>query len=87
MDDRVQTGLEAMKRDILDQGGNRAALEARYGRDGVWDMDQLRAQFEVVGFRAPLVVVRRRSDGRLGSVQFYPDPRLYFGFEPHEGKD
>ena len=40
----------------------REALEARYGR--VWDTDELKAEFVVLGFRAPFVVVQRKSDGR-----------------------
>ena len=61
--------------------GSREALETQYGR--VWDTDQLRDDFEVIGFMAPLVVVRRRSDGRKGSLEFQNSPRLYFNFQPH----
>jgi hypothetical protein len=57
------------------------ALEAEYGQ--VWNSDQLRQDFEVLGFGAPLVVVRRRSDGVLGSLKFQHEPRLYFSFKPH----
>ena len=32
---------------------------------------------------APLVVVRRKSDGVKGSLMFQHSPRFYFGFEPH----
>jgi hypothetical protein len=38
-------------------------------------------KFEVLGFMAPLVVVRRRSDGARGSLYFQHDPRFYYGFE------
>ena len=34
------------------------------------------------GFPAPLVVVRRRSDGVLGTLFFQHEPRFYFGFSP-----
>ncbi len=62
--------------------GSRAALEAKYGQ--VWDTDQLADDFEVIGFMAPLVVVRRRADGVKGSLEFqHGPPRLYFNFEPH----
>ncbi len=57
----------------------REALEARYG--AVWDTGQLTEAFEVVGFAAPFVVVRRRSDGVLGSLEFQHQPRLYFNFQ------
>jgi hypothetical protein len=62
--------------------GNRAELEARYGK--VWDTNQLREEFEVIGFMAPLVVVRRLPDGQKGSLEFQGNPRLYFNFEPHQ---
>lgn len=40
--------------------------------------------YEAVGFGGGLVVVRRRSDGVLGSLQFDHSPRLYYGFLQHE---
>jgi hypothetical protein len=58
--------------------GDRAALEAKHGI--VWDTDELRRDFEVVGFLAPVVVVRRRSDGQLGSLIFQHQPRYFFAF-------
>jgi hypothetical protein len=58
--------------------GGREALEAEYGQ--VWDTQQLRQDFEVIGFLAPLVVVLRRSDGVKGSLEFQHSPRLYWGF-------
>ena len=61
-----------------DWEAERKRLEERYGR--VWDTDQLSAEFEVLGFMAPFVVVRRKSDGRKGSLEFQHDPRFYFNF-------
>ena len=46
--------------------------------------EQMRERFEVVGFQAPFVVVRRKADGQLGSLQFTHSPRVYFGWQPHE---
>ena len=46
----------------------------------VWDTDELREEFEVTGFLAPFVVVRRKSDGKKGSLEFQHSPRFYFGF-------
>ena len=40
-----------------------------------WDTDQLRAEFEVIGFAAPFVVVRRRSDNVAGTLGFRHWPR------------
>ena len=36
--------------------------------------EQLTKDFEVIGFLAPLVVVRRRSDGVKGSLEFQSAP-------------
>ena len=44
--------------------------------------EQLREQFEVLGFQAPFVVVKRKADGVRGSLMFRHHPRIYFGFEP-----
>jgi hypothetical protein len=75
---------EALRRERLveinAEPGSREALEAQYGQ--VWDTSQLRADFEVLGFGAPLVVVRRRSDGVRGSLEFQHNPRLYFNWQP-----
>ena len=61
--------------------GSRQALEAQYGQ--VWDTQQLGDDFEVIGFMAPLVVVRRKSDGVKGSLEFQHQPRFYFNFAPY----
>lgn len=55
--------------------------EAAEEAEETWDTEGLRRDFEVLGFMAPLVVVRRRSDGVLGSLTFSSDPRIYFGWK------
>lgn len=57
----------------------RAETEEKYGQ--VWDTTELTRDFEVLGFAAPFVVVRRRSDGVKGSLMFQHSPRLYFRFK------
>ena len=47
-----------------------------------WTTEQLREEFEVQGFMAPFVVVRRKSDGGRGTLTFRHAPRVYFDFEP-----
>ena len=42
--------------------------------------EELQRDFDVVGFSAPFVVVRRKSDGALGSMQFDHSPRVYYSF-------
>jgi hypothetical protein len=63
---------------INSQAAERASLEERYGQ--VWDTPQLANDFEVLGFAAPLVVVRRKADDKLGSLYFQANPRYYFAF-------
>ena len=58
--------------------GSREALAAKHGQ--VWSTQELGTDFEVLGFMAPYVIVRRRSDGAKGSLQFQHDPRFYFNF-------
>ncbi len=46
-----------------------------------WTTDQLRKEFEVIGFAAPYVVVIRKSDKVKGSLVFKHHPRIYFNFK------
>lgn len=50
--------------------------------DPQWDTAQMQVEFEPIGFAAPYIVVRRRSDGVKGTLQFNHDPRVYFDFQP-----
>lgn len=53
------------------------------GYDGpVWDTAKLQEDFEVQGFLAPFVVVRRKADGQRGTLLFVHMPRVYFDFTP-----
>ncbi len=61
--------------------GSREYLQAKHGQ--VWDTSQLAHDFIVIGFSAPLVVVKRKSDDQKGSLMFQHNPRFYFCFEPH----
>jgi len=78
---------EQLRRDrigeLAAEPGSREALEKQYGK--VWNTEELTNDFEVIGFMAPLVVVRRRADGQKGSLEFRSRPeRFYFNFEPHK---
>ena len=57
---------------------SRGTLEAEFGP--VLDPTELAREFEVLGFRAPFVVVRRNSDQQVGSFLFQHHPRFYFSF-------
>ena len=43
-----------------------------------WSTAEMTAEFEVEGFAAPFVDVRRRSDGKPGVLEFKHSPRVYF---------
>ena len=64
------------------EGGEpaRDLARERMARREEWTTDQMTAEFEVEGFAAPFVVVRRKSDGKRGSLEFTHSPRRYFGF-------
>lgn len=57
----------------------REKLEAKYGQ--VWTTAEMGEEFSVCGFAAPYVVVRRKSDGKKGSLEFCHSPRFYFNFQ------
>ncbi len=81
MDDPTEPIRRARLAEINAEPGTREAVEAEHGP--VWDTAELTRDFEVIGFMAPLVVVRRKSDGVKGSLEFQQHPRLYFNFEEH----
>ncbi len=65
--------------EINGEVGERAELEQRYGQ--VWDTRELARDFIVLGFMAPFIAVRRKSDGSKGSLEFQHQPRFYFNFQ------
>ena len=65
-----------MVQDINSAPGSRKALEKQYGK--VWDTDQVWAEFDVIGFMAPFVIVKKKSDGAKGTLMFQHNPRFYF---------
>ena len=79
MSDPTKTIRRQEVAQINAEPGSREALEAQHGQ--VWSTEELRREFDVTGFMAPYVVVRRKSDGVVGSLQFQHDPRFYFGFQ------
>ena len=82
MDDPTEAIRRERLAEINAEPGSRKALESRYGQ--VWDTQQLAQDFEVIGFLAPLVVVRRKADGVKGSLEFQHMPRFYFNFAPEQ---
>lgn len=58
----------------------RQRLEANYPGD-VYNTQEMTEKFEVVGFAAPFVVVKRLSDNKKGSLEFTHSPRFYYNFQ------
>ena len=81
-EDSIETVRRRLAVQTNAQPAERGVLESRYGR--VWNATELAADFTVVGFAAPFVVVRRKSDQRLGSLMFQHHPRYYFAFKEDE---
>jgi hypothetical protein len=80
MNDPTEAARRARLAEINAAPGSREALEALYGQ--VWDTRELASEFEVIGFLAPFVAVRRKADGVRGSLEFQHQPRFYFNFQP-----
>jgi hypothetical protein len=78
MRDPTESIRQVLLAEINAEPGSREALEAEHGQ--VWDTQQLGEDFDVIGFAAPLVAVRRKSDGQKGSLLFQGSPRFYFAF-------
>lgn len=57
----------------------RKVLETKYGK--VWNTEELSEEYEQTGSLGLVILVRRRSDGRNGSMEFHHSPRFYFHFK------
>lgn len=73
---------EAARREMIETGQPQQDLAAETGK--TWTTAEMTAEFEVLGFMAPFVTVRRKSDGALGSLEFTHSPRVYFGWREHK---
>ena len=69
---------EATRRYMIETGAPERDL-ARASEH--WSTEELKRDFEVLGFAAPFALVRRRSDGARGSLEFTHSPRVYFGWK------
>lgn len=46
----------------------------------VYDTNELQEHFTVISFMEPFVRVKRKSDGKRGTMEFQNMPRLYYCF-------
>lgn len=58
----------------------KAELEKKHGEDNVWDIKEVQEEFEIIGFMAPYVTARRKSDNKKGILTFCHMPRFYYDF-------
>lgn len=72
------TAADELRRQMISSGQPHADLAADTGQ--TWTTQELTADFEVMGFAAPFVVVRRKADGVTGMLEFTHSPRVYFGW-------
>ena len=77
--DRTEEIRRALRLELNAEPVQRSIVECRYGQ--VWSASELANEFAVVGFAAPFVVVKRKTDNQLGSLLFQHHPRYYFAFQ------
>jgi hypothetical protein len=63
----------------------RKELERLYGR--VWSQQEIAAEFIVTSIVGLTVIVRRKADDVVGSLDYQNEPRLYFNFRPMESSN
>ena len=75
----AETRDEQMRREMIETGQPERDLAEATQR---WSSHRMAAEFTVISFAAPFVMVRRKSDGMLGTLEFTHLPRWYFNFVP-----
>jgi hypothetical protein len=75
----MSDSTEAARRELIPTMPAEALAAAERG-EPVYTTAEMTAEFEAIGFLAPYVMVRRRSDGVEGTLMFTHNPRFYFGF-------
>lgn len=65
-------------RKIIPPPRTRPDIEREFGR--VWDTQELAHEFVITSIIGSTVVVRRKSDNRVGTLQHQSNPPLYFQF-------
>lgn len=64
---------------------SREALQAEYGQ--VWDTRELARGFILTSIVGLTVIVRRKVDDVVGSLDYQNEPRLYYNFRPMESSN
>lgn len=79
MNDSIESVRREMVSKINGFVGSKEELEKKHGK--VYDTHDLDELYEITGFMAPFIVVRRRSDNTKGTMIFQDQPRYYFSFK------
>lgn len=58
----------------------RQELEKIFGKDNVWNTEEVIKEFEILTFSAPYCIARKISTGEIGSLLFQHRPRFYFNW-------
>lgn len=86
-DDDARRVLTKIVNDFAESGDpDRERIRLGAVFSDVMDTEEVRAQFEVIGFAAPFVRVVRKSDRATGTLVFQHHPRFYFDFHADEGE-
>jgi hypothetical protein len=64
---------------------DRQSLDAKFGK--VWSAEELEQEFAVTAFIGPHVVVRRKADAVVGTLEYTRRPLLFFNFQPNKGTE
>lgn len=75
------TAEEQARQALLADAPEQVKREQEEGRP-IWTTTSMQAEFTVEAFAAPFVLVKRKSDGVRGTLQFTHVPRFYFAWVP-----
>ena len=64
---------------------DRQSLEAKFGK--VWSAEEFEQDFVVTAFIGSTVVVRRKADDVVGTLEFTRRPHLFYNFQPNKGTE
>ena len=70
---------------IVVEPKSKEELEALHGR--VWSQQEIAAEFIITGIVDLTVIVRRKADDVVGSLDYQNDPRLYYNFRPMQSSN
>ena len=64
---------------------DRKTLESQFGK--VWSAEELEQDFIVTAFIGSTVVVRRKADDVVGTLEYTRRPLLFYNFQPNKGTE